>query len=435
MRKVEENAISQRSQRVRPPVGNSPSLLVLVVLCATILPDCMPICYGTFCPPAQVLKERPLRYQYNQQSLTSCTTTRMLITCIARPKTLPFRLHGRNHSPRRAEVRLCMQGAPGGEEGKARQGDDMQLRSTFRRNEIKFHGRPGFQEPLVVPAAEEHTATLIFLHGFGSQGPGRGQLLAESLNIPWCKIVCPLAPQRPGVLGQSLQSWSSVDLLLGQRLDDVPKQLMSLLSIPSKVLEQVATGVIPSPDQVWGQVNEQVLASRRAGLTPIKGDSTDRARNVEFIKQLIRSEERAGIPPERVMLAGFSQGGCHAVACALQMHIRLGGVVALSTWFPEGEENTENLTHVQGMPLYIAHGDSDWIVPVELGRALDSQCRRAGFETRYAELEGLGHDVTVDVIRGVRRFVQERVPRVAPANVSVWRELAQDVETNDVNII
>ena len=109
--------------------------------------------------------------------------------------------------------------------------------------------------------------------------------------------------------------------------------------------------------------------------------------------------------------------------------------MALSTWFPEGEENTENLTHVQGMPLYIAHGDSDWIVPVELGRALDSQCRRAGFETRYAELEGLGHDVTVDVIRGVRRFVQERVPRVAPANVSVWRELAQDVETNDVNII
>lgn len=66
----------------------------------------------------------------------------------------------------------------------------------------------------VTPAAEEHTATMIFLHGFGSQGPGRGKLVAESLNIPWCKIVCPLAPSRAGALGQGLQSWSSVDLLL-----------------------------------------------------------------------------------------------------------------------------------------------------------------------------------------------------------------------------
>jgi hypothetical protein len=68
----------------------------------------------------------------------------------------------------------------------------------------------------VTPAAEEHTATMIFLHGFGSQGPGRGKLVAESLNIPWCKIVCPLAPHRVGALGQGLQSWSSVDLLLEQ---------------------------------------------------------------------------------------------------------------------------------------------------------------------------------------------------------------------------
>jgi hypothetical protein len=77
------------------------------------------------------------------------------------------------------------------DDGKRRMGSGASegaQKSTFRRNEVKFHGRPTLQEPVVIPAAEEHTATLIFLHGFGSQGPGRGKLLADSLNILWCNF-------------------------------------------------------------------------------------------------------------------------------------------------------------------------------------------------------------------------------------------------------
>ena len=311
------------------------------------------------------------------------------------------------------------EGGAGGMGGGASEGAQ---KSTFRRNEVKFHGRPTFQEPVVIPAAEEHTATLIFLHGFGSQGPGRGKLLADSLNIPWCKIVCPLAPQRPAALGQALQSWSSVDLLLGQRVTDIPQQALSFANTMTGIFKNVAAGKL-GPAQVLDQFNEQVLEQRRFGLTPIKGDTTDILRNAEYIKTLIRAEGRAGIPSERIMLVGFSQGGCQALSCALQMQIPLAGVAALSTWFPQGEETSSLAPNLQGMPLYVVHGDADWVVPVELGRKLRSTCQGIGFNVRYDEVAGLGHDITEDVCRSLRRFFQEQVPRIAPMNESVWADI------------
>jgi hypothetical protein len=51
------------------------------------------------------------------------------------------------------------------------------------------------------------------------------------------------------------------------------------------------------------------------------------------------------------------------------------------------------------------------------GRGLASLCREKGFATTYTEYAGLGHDVTPEVLRGLRRFLQERMPRVAPADV------------------
>lgn len=164
----------------------------------------------------------------------------------------------------------------------------------------------------VIAAEEEHTATLIFLHGFGSQGPGRGKLVAvsahsnprarvcptllrspfppsplppssylppghgqETLNIPWCKIVCALAPNRPAAAGQALQSWSSVDLVLreGLGLQEIGSQALSLLQSSVDIFARAASGQV-SPGDVLGEVGRQVLDTRRAALTPIKGDST-----------------------------------------------------------------------------------------------------------------------------------------------------------------
>lgn len=205
--------------------------------------------------------------------------------------------------------------------------------------------------------------------------------------------------------------------------------------IAGEIFGKIVSGQL-APQQVWQTLNEKVLDTRRGALTPIKGDSTDTARIVDYIKQLVEAEERAGIPAHRIMLVGFSQGGCQAVSCALQMEVGLAGVAALSTWFPQGEEMSQLPDDLKGMPLYVAHGDADWVVPVELGRNMQQRCSKIGFNTTYIEYAGLGHDISQDGCKSLRRFFQEHVPRIVPSNASVWKEvLTADDVAGDVNFI
>ena len=104
---------------------------------------------------------------------------------------------------------------------------------TYKINKrSKFHGRPQFREPVVIPATEEHTATIIYLHGFGSDGPGRGKDLPEMLNLPWVKYLVPIAPvRRPFQIGQSMQSWATID-----PMNSITQQIQALAGAAGKLL-------------------------------------------------------------------------------------------------------------------------------------------------------------------------------------------------------
>jgi hypothetical protein len=99
-----------------------------------------------------------------------------------------------------------------------------------RRNRVKFHGRPQFREPVEIPAMEEHTATVIYLHGFGSDGPGRGKDLPELLNLPWVKYLVPIAPVRRLQIGQATQSWATID-----PVDSITRQAQILASAAGRL--------------------------------------------------------------------------------------------------------------------------------------------------------------------------------------------------------
>lgn len=58
-------------------------------------------------------------------------------------------------------------------------------------------------------------------------------------------------------------------------------------------------------------------------------------RSVTYLLSLVESEIASGVPPERIILAGFAQGGVVALNAALQSKKNLGGVMALSTWLPK----------------------------------------------------------------------------------------------------
>ncbi|PWQ94598.1 alpha/beta hydrolase [Leucothrix arctica] len=102
--------------------------------------------------------------------------------------------------------------------------------------------------------------------------------------------------------------------------------------------------------------------------------SLDRTKNVEmddllatvdWISVLIDEQVALGIDPENIILAGFSQGGVLALHTALRYSKRLGGIVALSTYFPFADETIAEMPKgYEQIPVFTAHGTHDPVIPV-----------------------------------------------------------------------
>jgi phospholipase/carboxylesterase len=100
------------------------------------------------------------------------------------------------------------------------------------------------------------------------------------------------------------------------------------------------------------------------------------------VTKLIDREIGRGIAAERIVLAGFSQGGAIALHTALREPRRLGGVLALSTYLPLAATLANERTDANaGVPIFMAHGSADPVLPL----ALAERSRRA--------LEDLGYTV------------------------------------------
>lgn len=100
------------------------------------------------------------------------------------------------------------------------------------------------------------------------------------------------------------------------------------------------------------------------------------------VAALIDRERQRGVPAERIVLAGFSQGCAMALLTGLGYPERLAGIVGLSGYLPlPAQLDAERHDANRLVPIFLAHGTADPVVP--MARALASR------ET----LRGLGYDV------------------------------------------
>ena len=119
--------------------------------------------------------------------------------------------------------------------------------------------------------------------------------------------------------------------------------------------------------------------------------------------------EEAGIPPERVVLGGFSQGGAVALHAALGHPERLAGLFALSTYLPGGKSIERARSPVNhGLPVFQAHGSLDPLVPVELGRAACAALRSLGHPVEWHEYP-MQHQVSLEEIQELARWLGENL--------------------------
>lgn len=101
-----------------------------------------------------------------------------------------------------------------------------------------------------------------------------------------------------------------------------------------------------------------------------RGDVAGLDESVARISALVDAEIAAGMPANRIVIAGFSQGGAVALHCALRFPVRLAGVLALSTYLPVPDALGGHLTAANAdVPVLMCHGVVDPVVVLEMGDA------------------------------------------------------------------
>ena len=129
-----------------------------------------------------------------------------------------------------------------------------------------------------------------------------------------------------------------------------------------------------------------------------------------LINELLRRESARGIPTERIVLAGFSQGGAMALFCGTRYPERLAGIIGLSCYqLLAGRFDAERLPVNQATPIFVAHGVQDPVVAPALGEAAAQQLRAAGYAVEW-HAYSMPHAVCPQEVADIAAWLRRVLP-------------------------
>ena len=125
------------------------------------------------------------------------------------------------------------------------------------------------------------------------------------------------------------------------------------------------------------------------------------------LQRRITKEIESGIAAERIVVAGFSQGGAIAYHTALRHRPRLAGLLALSTYLPGAGAviSAEDLTD-RSLPMMVMHGAHDPVLPMALGQMAAEQISTLGFAPQWRAYP-MAHQVCFEQITEIGRWLAE----------------------------
>lgn len=125
------------------------------------------------------------------------------------------------------------------------------------------------------------------------------------------------------------------------------------------------------------------------------------------ITQLIEQQIMRGICSDKIILAGFSQGGAIALHTALRHPQPLAGVMALSTYLPLVKQfSSERHPANQQIPVLMCHGSHDPVVPFSLGDDSRFFLDEAGYNVQWQSYP-MQHSVCPDEINDISLWIQK----------------------------
>ncbi len=217
-------------------------------------------------------------------------------------------------------------------------------------------------ETLEIETAPSPRAAVIWMHGLGADGHDFAGIERE-VTPPGAAVryVYPHAPMMPVTInnGYVMRAWYDVFGVAGERRED------------------------------------------EAGVRASQ----------ERIERLIAREKARGIPARAIVLAGFSQGGAMALHTGLRHPERLAGVMALSCFLPVARSvATEASAANRDVPLFMAHGIADDLIPVARVRAARDTLLGLGYEVEWHEYP-MAHSLCPQEIEDIAAWLQRTLER------------------------
>jgi phospholipase/carboxylesterase len=181
--------------------------------------------------------------------------------------------------------------------------------------------------------------------------------------------------------------------------------LLDLLDPERRLLGATARGPLSLPP---GGAHWYVV--RRVGYPDPETFQSTYPQLASWLDELLAEH---GIPHERAVLGGFSQGSVMAYALGLGAgRPRPAGIMDLSGFIPEVDGFQLNLGNAAGLPVAIGHGTHDPVIPVEFGRDARDRLMEAGAAVTYRE-SPMPHTIDPGFMRELPGWLSETLASAA----------------------
>ena len=125
------------------------------------------------------------------------------------------------------------------------------------------------------------------------------------------------------------------------------------------------------------------------------------------VHELIQAEISRGTASDKIILAGFSQGGAMALHAALRFPQRLAGVMALSSYLPLADNLVSERSKANvNISILITHGTEDTVLPPLVSKISSEILRKAGFPVQY-KIYSMAHEVCRAEIVDISSWIQQ----------------------------
>jgi predicted esterase len=142
-------------------------------------------------------------------------------------------------------------------------------------------------------------------------------------------------------------------------------------------------------------------------LAPIAANEPGISSAMEAVEDVLARVVAGGVPPERTVLLGFSQGACLAAEFAARHAHRYGGVASLSGGLIGPDGTPRNYAgSLHGTPVFLGCSDSDFHIPAERVQLSAAVLERLGGSVTMRLYPGMGHTINDDELAAVRSLME-----------------------------